>query len=263
VSAYPRRRSHQAHNYSAIRARQQQAAVQAATAQKKAAEQVLKAAEATGSGAQARLADALAKLRQEAEKFHDAQSTTRHAAKELAEIEQEIIEEQMEDSPYRQASKRMETARQKLKAMEDRILSEPANETKLAALSGVALAEAKGNILSLREDYLVPKEDFNTEANALAKIRSELFQADQHWKDAADSLSQARKLEKDAEENTHGGTSGRVGLNLKAKNAAEAAAAARVAIAQADAVLKANSKNNAPGNNNGSPSKAKSPGKKR
>src|SRR6478735_9397375 len=108
VSAYPRRRSNQSHNYSAIRARQQQAAVQAATAQKKAAEQVLKAAESTGSGAQAKLADALSKLRQEAEKFHDAQSTTRHAAKELAEIEQEILEEQAEDSPYRQASKRVE-----------------------------------------------------------------------------------------------------------------------------------------------------------
>jgi hypothetical protein len=264
VSAYPRRRSNHSHNYSAMYARQQQAAVQAAMAQKNAAEQVLKAAEATGSGAQSKLADALLKLRQEAEKFHDAQSTTRHAAKELAEIEQEIIEEQTEDSPYRQATKRVETARQKLKAVEDRILSEPAVEAKLAALSSVALVDARANILSLREDYLVPKEDFNTEANALAKLRSELFQADQHWKEAAESLTHARKLEKDAEENTHGGTSGRVGLNLKAKNAAEAAAAARVAIAQADAVIKANSKNNTPGRNNGPPSKAQSsPGNQR
>lgn len=263
AAANPRRRSNQSHNYSAMRARQQQGAVQAATAQKKAAEQVLKAAEATGSGAEAKLADALSKLRREAEKFHEAQSTTRQAAKELAEIEQEILDEQAEDSPYRQSSQRVEIARRKLKMVEDRILSEPANEAKLAGLSGVGLVEARANILSLREDYLVPKVDFNTEADALAKLRSELFQADQHWKDAADSLTQARRLEKEAEENTHGGTSGRVGLNLKAKNAAEAAAAARVAIAQADAVIKANSKNNPPGKNNVPPSKAKSSGKKR
>lgn len=262
-AANPRRRSNQSHNYSAMRARQQQAAVQAATAQKKAAEQVLKAAEATGSGAEAKLADALSRLRQEAEKFHDAQSTTRQAAQELSEIEQEILEEQEEGSPYRQALKRVEATRQKLKAVEDRILSEPAVDAKLAGLSGVALVEGRADILSLRTDYLVPKEEFNTEASALAKLRSELFQADQHWKDAADSLAQARRLEKDAEDNTHGGTSGRVGLNLKAKNAAEAAAAARVAIRQAEAVIKANSKNNPPGKNNGPPSKAKSPGKKR
>jgi len=259
AAAYPRRRTNHSHNYSAVRARQQQAAVQAAQAQKKAAEQVLKAAESTGSGAQAKLADALSKLRREAEKFHEAQSTTRHAAKELAEIEQEILDEQTEDSAYRKAVQKMEAARAKMNAAEERVLKEPAVEAKLASLSGTALNDAKTSLLSLREDYLVPKADFTIEANAVAKLRTELFQADQHWKDTADSLTQARKLEKEAEENTHGGTSGRVGLNLKAKDAKEAAAAARAAIAQADAVIKANTRNNPSGRNNGPPPKAKSP----
>jgi hypothetical protein len=265
---YPRRRSNSSHNYAAIRARQQQAAVQAAQAQKKAAEQVLKAAEATGSGAEAKLAEALSKLRQEADKFHDAQSTTRQAAKELAEIEQEIIDEQTEESPYRQASRRVEAARQKVKQVEDRILGEPANAAKLGNLTGGALADAREKLLTSQTEYLLLREEFNTQASILARLRSELFQADQHWKDAVDSLAQARKLENEAEEKTHSGTSGRVGLNLKAKNAAEAAAAARVAIAQADAVIKANSKNNPPSKNNGPsnnrpPNKAKSTGKKK
>lgn len=259
--AYPRRRNNNSHNYAAVRARQQQAAVQAAQAQKKAAEQVLKAAEATGSGAEAKLAEALSKLRQEADRFHDAQSTTRQAAKELAEIEQEIIDEQTEESPYRQASRRVEAARQKMKQLEDRVLSEPANEAKLGDLTGSALAEGREKILSNHTDYLLLKEEFNTQATILAKHRSELFQADQHWKDASDSLAQARKLESEAEGHTHSGTSGRVGLNSKAKNAAEAAAAARAAIAQANAVIKANTKNNPPNKNNGPPNKGKSPGK--
>jgi len=265
AQAYNRRRSNHSHSYSAVRARQQQSALHAAQAQKAAAEQVLKAAQSTESGAQSRLESALSKLRQEAAKFHDAQSTTRQAAKELAEIEQEILDEQQPDSPYAQAVKRMEAARQKMNQVEDRILSEPATQSKLAGLSGNHLVEAKEAILQVREEYLVPKADFTSEASGVARLRSDLFKADQHWQDAAESLTQARKLEQEAEEHTHAGASGRVGLNLKAKNAAEAATAARAAIAQADAVIKANNgaRNNPPGKNNGPPGKGKPPNKKK
>jgi len=66
-----------------------------------------------------------------------------------------------------------------------------------------------------------------------------LFRADRHWKEASETLTQARKDEMTAEEMTHSGTSGRIGLAATAKNASEAAAVARAAIAQAEAVLRA------------------------
>src|SRR5262245_11580191 len=118
-----RRRGNQSHNYSAVRARQQQSAVNAANAQLKAAQQLLAAAEAKGSGAQGKLDSALSKLREEALKFHEAQSTTRQAAKELAEIEQEILDEQSADSPYAKAVKSVEAARSKLKQIEEQVLA--------------------------------------------------------------------------------------------------------------------------------------------
>src|SRR3989442_2744166 len=92
------RRSGRSYGYSAMRARQQMFVNQAANAQLSAAKQVLSAAESTGNNAQSKLDASIAKLREEAQKFHEAQSMTRHAAKELAEIEQEVLAEQTQDS---------------------------------------------------------------------------------------------------------------------------------------------------------------------
>jgi hypothetical protein len=259
------RRYGRSYNYAAIRQRQQQSMIQAALAQRNAAQQVLAAAEATGNGAQDKLNSALSKLREEAQKFHDAQSTTRHAAKELADIEEDILDEQAADSPYKQGLKNVDAARQSLKQVEERIVAEPAAQAKLAGLSGNSLLEAKHKILEFDDSYLTAKGELNAQGSALNKIRADLFQADKHWKEAAESLTQARKDEKDAEEHTHGGASGRVGLNLKAKSASEAAAAARAAIAQAEMVLRANGaghliKNNSSGSNgNNSRSSNKKP----
>src|SRR5438046_914725 len=129
------RRHGNSYSYSAMRGRQQQFVNQAANAQLNAAKQVLAAAESTGGGAQAKLDSSLAKLREEAQKFHEAQSTTRHAAKELAEIETEILGEQKDDSPYAKAHKQVEAARNKLQAVEERILAEPAVQLKLSGLT--------------------------------------------------------------------------------------------------------------------------------
>jgi len=255
------RRSGHSYNYSAIRQRQQQSIIQAALAQRNAAQQVLAAAQATGGGAQDKLNSALSKLREEAQRFHDSQSTTRQAAKELAEIEEEILDEQAVDSPYKQGLKKVEAAREDLKQVEERILGESAVQAKLAGLSGNSLLEAKTKVLEYDPNYLIAKAKLTSQGSAVEKIRTELFQADKHWKEAADSLTQARKDEKEAEKNTHGGASGRVGLNLKAKNAAEAAAAARAAIAQAEAILRANGAGNLI-NNNSSASNSRSSNKK-
>jgi len=239
LSAPPnRRRGNQSHNYAAVRARQQQALNNAATAQLNAAKQLLAASQAKGSGAQAKLDAALSKLREEATKFHDAQSTTRQAAKELAEIEQEILDEQKDDSPYAKAAKTVEAARAKLQQIEDRILSDPKVQIELTGLSGAKLAESRESVLKLRTDWLEAKAALEMEAAELARTRSALFQADEQWKEAAEALSEARKDENAAEQMTHSGTSGRIGLNSKIKDASEAAAVARAAIAQAEAIIK-------------------------
>ncbi|HEY2413708.1 MAG TPA: hypothetical protein VGI40_15770 [Pirellulaceae bacterium] len=248
LQAYHRRHGH-SYNYSAIRQRQQQTVIQAALAQRNAAQQVLAAAQATGGGAQDKLNSALSKLRDEAQKFHDSQSTTRQAAKELAEIEEDILDEQAADSPYKQGLKKVEEARRNVQQAEDRIVAEPAVQAKLAGLSGNNLQEAKNKIFEFDDNYQTAKGELSAQGSASAKIRTELFQADKHWKEAAESLTQARKEEKEAEGNTHGGTSGRVGLNLKAKSAGEAAATAKAAIAQAEAVLRANGAGNLINNN--------------
>jgi len=234
------RRYGRSYSYSAMRARQQMFVNMAANAQLNAAKQVLDAAEATGNNAQSKLDASLAKLREEAQKFHEAQSLTRHAAKELAEIEQEILEEQKEDSPYAKATKLVDSARKKLKDIEDRILEEPSAKLQLSGLSGVKLADERESIFRRHADWLEAKTGLEMEAAELAHIRIELFKSDKHWKEAADTLVQARKDEGAAEQMTHSGASGRIGLTLTAKNAAEAANVARAAMAQAEAVLRAN-----------------------
>src|SRR4051812_35373118 len=98
-----RSRGRSSYNSSAMRARQQQAVIQAALAQRNAAQQVLAAAQSTGSEAQAKLDSALSKLKESSEQFHEAQSTTRHLAKELSKIEDDILDEQKEGSPFRKA----------------------------------------------------------------------------------------------------------------------------------------------------------------
>src|SRR6476659_3489174 len=134
-----RRRSSYSHNYAAARQRQQQAVIQAATAQLNAAKQVLAAAESTGGAAQSKLDAAVAKLRDSSQQFHDAQSTTRHLAKELSEIENEILGEQKDDSPYAKAGKDVEAYRNKLKEVEQRILAESEVKLTLVGLTGSKL----------------------------------------------------------------------------------------------------------------------------
>jgi DNA repair exonuclease SbcCD ATPase subunit len=238
--AYAYRRHGRSYSYSAMRGRQQMFVNMAANAQLSAAKQVLSAAEATGSSAQSKLDTSLSKLREEAQKFHESQSLVRHAAKELAEIEQEILEEQKEDSPYAKAAKSVESARKKLKDIEGRILEEQSAKLQLSGLSGAKLAEERESILHRHTDWLEAKTNLEMEASELAHIRLELFKNDKHWKEAADTLVQARKDESAAEQMTHSGSSGRIGLTFAAKNAAEAAAVARAAMAQAEAVLRAN-----------------------
>ncbi len=110
----------------------------------------------------------------------------------------------------------------------------------MSGLSGAKLAEERESILHRHTNWLEAKTGLEMEASELSHIRTELFKNDKHWKEAADTLVQARKDESTAEQMTHSGASGRMALNLTAKNASEAAAVARTAMAQAEAVLRAN-----------------------
>jgi hypothetical protein len=239
AAAYYRHRRGYSYNYSAVRARMQQATAQAASAQLAAAKQVLTAAESTGESAQSKLDAAVAKLKEKSQQFHEAQSTTRHLAKELAEIESDILGEQKDDSPYAKAKLEVEAARRKLKEIEERALSEQSAQLELTGLSGSKFFDKKTSILELNLEYLQAKAALEAAGSELARIRFELFKNDKDWKDAAEALTQARKDEKEAEEKTHAGSLGRMGTLHTIRNANEAAAAARIAIAQAEAVLKA------------------------
>jgi hypothetical protein len=240
-SGADRRKGKKNYSKADVRERQQQAAIKAATAQLNAAKQVLAAAESKGSGAQAKLDASIARLRDAADTFRDAQSTSRHLARELAEIEQEILEEQSADSPYAKARLALEAARKKQAEVEERIVSESDVQKQLLHLSGVKLVDARTAILERRAEYLTAKAAVEAEADTVAKIRSQLFQGDSHWREAAEALKAARLEEGEAESMTHAGASGRVGAQSTVKDAAEATATARRAIAQAEAVIKANS----------------------
>src|SRR5205085_1729184 len=100
-------------------------------------------------------------------------------------------------------------SRQNLQQVEDRVLADSGVEAKLAGLNGVNLQKAKTKTLEFDDRYLVAKAELHSQGGTAARIRSELFQADKHWKEAAETLTQARKDEKAAEEMTHSGASGR------------------------------------------------------
>src|SRR5581483_7280545 len=99
----------------------------------------------------------------------------------------EILEEQKDDSLYAKAAKSVESARAKLKQVEDRILGENSVQTELSGLSGAKLAESRESILKLRTDWLEAKTALEMEAAELSRIRSGLFQADKQWKEAAEA----------------------------------------------------------------------------
>ena len=60
-------------------------------------------------------------------------------------------------------------------------------------------AEERESILSRHTEWLEAKTALEMEASELAHIRSELFKNDKHWKEAAETLAQARKDEAERE----------------------------------------------------------------
>jgi chromosome segregation ATPase len=225
-----------------------QQTIQAAQQQLAAARQVLAAAEAEGSSGKAKLDSALSKLRESSQQFKEAQSTSRHLAKQLAEIEQELLDDQGAGTPMDKATKKLDAARQKLTATEERVLAKPDNESQIAGLTGGKLLEKKTSLLKLEPDYVGAKSDFDAAAAEMSRTRTDLFKSDKDWKETNEALIEARKQEHAAEQKTHEGTGGRVSTTKKVESAAEVAAEARAMIAQAEAVLRANGVNPNPAN---------------
>jgi len=235
---YHHSRGRSSFNSAQARARQNQQIVRAAQQQLAAAKQVLAAAESTGNSAQSKLNEALAKMKSAAAEFHEAQSTTRHLAKELNKIEDEVIDQQADDSPYMKSAQALDAAREKQTKLEEQILADPAVSSQLANLSGSDLAAKKTGIFQSRADWVLARDGVNAAASEHARIRSELFRSDKEWKAAAQALTEARNEEKEAQGKTHSGASNRTGNVQTVRNAAEAAAAARMTIAQAEAIIR-------------------------
>jgi chromosome segregation ATPase len=254
----PRRgRSAAQHRHSAQQARQQ-AMVRAAQAQIQAAQEVLKAAQSKGNQAQAELRSALARMQKAADEFRDAQSTVRHLAKELADIETDILDQQPPDSPFAKAAQRVSLARQKLSQLEEQILSQEAVARELESLSGAARAERRMAILTANADYAAVKDELTQAVEEMERIRRKLFQDDPDWREAAKALQEAREEEKAAQASTRSAGHDKAEAGQSVQEADRAVAAARAAIAQAEAVLRAAranpqgnaSPNKKPGNNN-------------
>src|SRR5262249_21271417 len=170
ASAYYRHRRGYSYNSGAVRARMQQATAQAASAQLTAAKQVLAAAESTGEAAQSKLDSAIAKLKEKSQQFHEAQSTTRHLVKELAEIESDMRGKQKHDAPYAKAKLEVAAARRKLKDVEERVLSEQSAQLELTGLSGSRFYDKKTSILDLNADYIQAKAVLDAAGSELAHI---------------------------------------------------------------------------------------------
>jgi hypothetical protein len=171
--------------------------------------------------------------------LRDAESTTRHLAKELAEIEEEILDEQADDSAYARSTSRVSETRDQVAKLEERILGEETVQSQLAGLSGGDLLDKRKALLEQRPEYARVKNEFNAAAGELAKIRNDLFQRDPDWKQASVALAEARREEREAETKTRSSASTRVSAGSTAKDAAEAAAAARAAIARSEAIIRA------------------------
>src|SRR5439155_17056592 len=172
-------------------------------------------------------------------------------------IEDDILDEQKEGTPFRKAASELEAAREKQKSVEEKVLAQNESQSQLSGLTGSKFSDARRSILELSPDYLAARSALDTTAREFDRIRRELFSNDKDWKATADALTQARKDEHAAEEKTHSGTSGRVKNTVTARNANEAAAAAKAAIAQAEAIIRANGGAKYLSNSNNQPAKKK------
>jgi chromosome segregation ATPase len=212
------------------------AAVRAANAQIGAAKKVLAAAESKEEGAQARLKAALAGLRSASKEFDEAQDTVRHLAKELAEIETEILAEQGADSPYAKAAAAVADAKGQLKTIEDRLLA----------------AKVPQQSIPEHAEYVEAKARLDAAATAAETTRRELFRGDSSWRAAAEALTKARQEKTGAAGETNEGSVKRKDAEEDLEQAKDAIASARAAIRKAEAVIdraKANDKNKPrPGN---------------
>jgi len=235
---------------------QQQAMIKAAQQQLAAGKELLAAAESKGSSAKSKLDSALAKMKESSKDFHDAQSTSRKLAKELAEIEQDLIDDQKPESPYGKASEQLDKARPKLREVEERVVSEPAVQSELTGLTGVKLAERTKAVLTVRPEYIEAKTEFDAAASQVEKLRHELYHNDNDWKATSEALAAARKEEREAESKTRGGVGDRRNMPETIRDAEHAADVARAMIRQAEAVLKSTQRNQP-----GPPNNAKQKGK--
>lgn len=237
VEARSRRRG-RGRSSAAAAAAMRQAMIQRAQAQITAAKQVLSAAEYKGANAQAKLSVSLGKLQESASEFRQAHETEHGLAKDLAEIQNEILDEQSADSPYALAQQEVASAKRELEAIKSRILSQPEVSSKLASQQGIALYHLTSNELATHPEYLGAKVRLDKAAADIDRIRRELFRADEDWRLTAEALTQAKQDIQTAEQEAKTSGMSRLGPLSDYRTASNAAAAARAVIAQAEGTLR-------------------------
>jgi chromosome segregation ATPase len=253
ADAAPRRRYRRG---GASAARQRLAA--AARAELQASENLLAAANSKGAQAGAEIQVALAKLGDAKQKLESAHNEIKELARHLNEIEQEILNGQAADSPYRQAKDKLEAARRELAALEFKLLKEGRyEERKSQAEEARDVFKLREAILSASSEYTIAKGLADDAAKELNRLRLELLHDDKDWKEISDALADAHRGEERAQDKANSAGVSRLGPLKDSRDAAQVAAYAQAHIAAAKSLLarlgvKPNSgsskKNNSPGN---------------
>jgi chromosome segregation ATPase len=236
-------------------ARQRLAA--AARAQLQASENLLAAANSKGAQAGVEIQVALGKLGDAKQKLEAAHNEIKELARHLNEIEQEILNGQAADSPYRQAKDKMEAARRDLAALEFKLLKEGRYEERKAQADEASdVFKLREAILSASSEYTVAKGLADDAAKELNRLRLELLRDDKDWKEISDALADAHRGEDRAQDKANSAGVSRLGPLKDSRDAAQVAAYAQAHISAAKSLLarlgvKANpgsSKKNSPGN---------------
>ena len=208
---------------------------ESAQAQVAAGQQLLAAAQMKGNYAQGNFQAALAKVQQAAAQHDAAQDSFRELAKQLAELEEDILNEQSADSPYALAQLEFGKAKRELAAVEKRLLADPALQSQLSGQDG-GPPPLKSVVLAGEFEYIQAKAVFDLAAKEVERIRRELFRTDEDWKAGAEALTEARQEQSDSAKGTQNVS--RLGPLKEIKDAQQAAVIAQRMISQGQAQLK-------------------------
>lgn len=236
--AFARRRSR---NGAAAAKAKREKTIKAAQSQYAAAQSVLAAAQSSGSGAEARLQAVLAEMNGAASDLRDARSVSKDLAKDLAEIEEDILAEQSVDSRYFQLAEEIRVAKKLMADAEKRLTESPdfvRKSEQVRANDGAAAAfRLRQTTLANDATYSLHKSTLLALGEKQEALKRELFHKDKEWQDAQGLLAAAHKEEREAAVELYGSAKDRAEPKQQIKTAQQAAAAARASMTQSQQIL--------------------------